>query len=124
MNAKAMWFRTKVLAAVVAAVAGHGAAAQSPISPTFLIAHVRVFDGERVQENTQVAIEGGIIRAVGRDLTAWGHLPVIDGTGATLLPGLIGAGTLSRGRSTAALSAGFSAAYFFRTDCQVIEAAL
>ncbi len=57
----------------------------------FLVSRVRVFDGEQVLENAEVAVEGGVIRAVGRDLTTWRHLPAIDGTGTTLMPGLIDA---------------------------------
>lgn len=91
MSAKAIWLGTTALVFLVAAAAGHEAAAQSRISTNFLVAHVRVFDGEHVHENTKVAVEGGIIRAIGSELTAWGHLPVIDGTGATLLPGFIDA---------------------------------
>ena len=92
MNAKATWLgTTAALVVLVVGAAGLETAAQSRISINFLIANVRVFDGERVHERSQVAIEGGIIRAVGGERTAWRHLPVIDGTGATLLPGLIDA---------------------------------
>jgi imidazolonepropionase-like amidohydrolase len=84
------WLSLAALAALVATTSGRGSAsAQSQPGTSFLVGDVRVFDGERVHENTQVAVEGGIIRAVGRDLTAWRHLPVIDGTGSTLMPGLI-----------------------------------
>ena len=48
-------------------------------------------DGDGVHERTQVAVEGGIIRAVGPELGTWRHLPAIDGSGATLMPGLIDA---------------------------------
>ena len=58
---------------------------------TFRIANVRVFDGERVQQNVDVAVEEGVIRAIGSDLAQWDHLPVVDGGGGTLLPGLIDA---------------------------------
>ena len=39
----------------------------------------------------KIAVEGGVIRAVGPELATWRHLPAIDGLGATLLPGLIDA---------------------------------
>jgi imidazolonepropionase-like amidohydrolase len=42
-----------------------------------------------VQSNAAVAVEDGIIRAVGDNLAKWRHLPAIDGTGMTLLPGFI-----------------------------------
>jgi imidazolonepropionase-like amidohydrolase len=91
-----MHIRTRLgvaaLAAFVVATSGRGPVhAQNQTSTGFLVREVRVFDGERVREDTQVAVEGGMIRAVGRDLTMWRHLPVIDGTGATLMPGLIDA---------------------------------
>jgi len=79
------------LLSVALAAVGHCAAAQSPASKDFLISHVRVFDGEQVQDNLQVAVKGGVIRAIGSDLARWNHLPVIDGHGDTLLPGLIDA---------------------------------
>ena len=50
-----------------------------------------MFDGDGVHERTQVAVEGGIIRAVGPELATWRHLPAIDGSGTTLIPGLIDA---------------------------------
>jgi imidazolonepropionase-like amidohydrolase len=36
-------------------------------------------------------VEGGVIRAVGPELAAWRHLPTIDGSGTTLMPGLVDA---------------------------------
>lgn len=90
MNMK-RWCGVAALAALVATMPGRAATASAQAQPgtSFLIRDVRVFDGERVHEDTQVAVEGGIIRAVGRDLTTWRRLPAIDGTGATLIPGLI-----------------------------------
>jgi imidazolonepropionase-like amidohydrolase len=90
MTARNTWLGTLLVAVLVAAVAGRAQTrAQAQRGAGFLVVGARVFDGERVVEDTQVAVEGGIIRAVGRDLTAWRHLPVIDGTGSTLMPGLI-----------------------------------
>ena len=58
---------------------------------TFAIRNVRVFDGERTIARTDVIVAGGTIAAVG------GPVPrgaaEIDGTGHTLLPGLIDAHT-------------------------------
>ncbi len=65
--------------------------AQMPPPAGFIITNVRVFDGDGVHERTQVAVEGGIIRAVGPELATWRHLPAIDGSGTTLIPGLIDA---------------------------------
>jgi hypothetical protein len=41
----------------------------STADASFLVVNARVFDGERLLERTDVAVEGGIIRAVGRGLT-------------------------------------------------------
>lgn len=68
-------------------------AAQSTANASFLVVNARVFDGERLLDETDVAVEGGIIRAVGRDLTGWERLAVIDGTNSTIIPGLIDAHT-------------------------------
>jgi imidazolonepropionase-like amidohydrolase len=61
------------------------ALAQQPL----LIEHVRVFDGTRVIDNTNVLIDGGVIRAVGPKVAKPAGADVLDGTGKTLLPGLI-----------------------------------
>jgi len=63
--------------------------AQSRVSNDFVVTHVRVFDGARTLQDTHVAVTGGIIRAVGGDLVPWQRLPAFDGTGLTLVPGLI-----------------------------------
>ena len=63
--------------------------AQSPPGSGFVLTKVRVFDGERVHENTHVAVEGRVVRAVGGDLLRWAHLPAIDADGGTVIPGLI-----------------------------------
>jgi imidazolonepropionase-like amidohydrolase len=66
--------------------------AQPIADASFLVVNARVFDGERLLEETDVAVEGGTIRAVGRDLTKWSErLPVIDGANCTIMPGLIDA---------------------------------
>jgi imidazolonepropionase-like amidohydrolase len=66
-------------------------AAQSTADASFLVVNARVFDGDRVLEETDVAVEDGIIRAVARDLTTSRRLPVIDGANSTIIPGLIDA---------------------------------
>jgi imidazolonepropionase-like amidohydrolase len=68
-----------------------GAVAEPAVSTDFIVSHVRVFDGERFQDDMNVLVTGGIIRAVGREVAGRQRLPVIDGTAATLLPGLIDA---------------------------------
>lgn len=56
--------------------------------PTLFI-NARLFDGEKIIENTQVLIENGLVIAVGSDLEHPEDAIQIDGKGKTLLPGLI-----------------------------------
>ena len=70
-----------------------GLAGAQPASKPLLIDHVRVFDGTRVLDDTGVLVEDGVIRSVGRNIAAPAGADVIDGTGKTLLPGLIDAHT-------------------------------
>ncbi len=65
-----------------------GIAGELP-SGSFVVRDARVFDGSRVIEKATVVVENGRIAALGRDLTPPTGLPVVDGTGRTLLPGLI-----------------------------------
>jgi imidazolonepropionase-like amidohydrolase len=67
--------------------------AQSTADASFLVVNARVFDGDGVLEQTDVAVQGGVIRAVGRDLTGWERLAVVNGTNSTIIPGLIDAHT-------------------------------
>jgi imidazolonepropionase-like amidohydrolase len=60
-------------------------------SEDFLIEHVRVFDGERTMGPTSVLVRNGKIESVSQELRALGGQRVIDGTGDTLIPGLIDA---------------------------------
>ena len=57
---------------------------------SFVVRDVRVFDGERVHERANVVVREGRIVAVG-EARPPRELPVVDGTGHTLLPGLIDA---------------------------------
>ncbi len=54
-----------------------------------LIRGARVFDGSRLGEVTSVLLSGGTIAAVGSGLGVPSGAEVVDGRGATLLPGLI-----------------------------------
>jgi cytosine/adenosine deaminase-related metal-dependent hydrolase len=69
------------------------ALAQTPAqhSNEFLIRNVRIFDGARVISRGEVWIQGGRIKAVGAEVKAPVGIRTIDGTGDTLLPGLIDA---------------------------------
>lgn len=62
-------------------------------SSSFVIRNARVFDGRKTLGQPDVWIAGGKIKAIGRSLKTPTDLKVIDGSGATLLPGLIDAHT-------------------------------
>jgi len=66
---------------------------QTPASPAseFVIHNVRIFDGSRVIEKGDVWVRNGLIQAVGAKVKAPSGARLIDGTGKTLLPGLIDA---------------------------------
>ncbi|MGO9602886.1 MAG: amidohydrolase family protein [Candidatus Binataceae bacterium] len=75
-------FLAMLLCAVCASPAG--AAASS-----FIVRNVRVFDGEKIIPANSVVVVDGKIAQVGTKLKAPPGAEVIDGTGDTLLPGLI-----------------------------------
>ena len=56
---------------------------------SFLVRNVRVFDGEKTLENTSVIVLKGKIASIGVDIKNPDDLPVYDGAGKTLMPGLI-----------------------------------
>lgn len=66
--------------------AGAGQAGNS-----FAIRDARVFDGARAIGTATVVVRDGLIEVVGADVGVPAGLPVVDGTGKTLLPGLIDA---------------------------------
>ncbi|HWM93701.1 MAG TPA: hypothetical protein VN493_23285 [Thermoanaerobaculia bacterium] len=65
------------------------AAAHDNVSDSFVITGVRVFDGSQVIPSATVVVHNGRIKAVGADVVVPSGIPVIDGTGSTLLPGFI-----------------------------------
>ena len=66
-------------------------AARAPVtSNSFAVRNVRVFDGRNATERATVVVTNGRIESVGRRRPPPG-LPVIEGAGRTLLPGLIDA---------------------------------
>jgi imidazolonepropionase-like amidohydrolase len=102
------WTRNLTLAvgiALVASLAPAGSAASDPAraprstrADSFAVTNVRVFDGVRVIPNATVVVRNGRIRAVGRHLDVPAGLPEIDGTGKTLMPGIIDSHGHSRER--------------------------
>ncbi len=70
--------------------AAPSAAAPSATAP-LVVRDARVFDGERVLPRATVVVADGKIAAVGPDVAVPPGATVVDGTGKTLLPGLIDA---------------------------------
>lgn len=66
-----------------------GAGARQEKSPVWAIKKVRVFDGEKMADADTVIIRGRKIEAMGKNLAIPEGAEVIDGSGKTLLPGLI-----------------------------------
>ena len=66
---------------------------------TFVVRHVRVFDGTRVLPVDDVFVRDGMIVAVGPTIDVSDQVPTVDGAGRTLLPGLIDAHTHSFGNA-------------------------
>jgi imidazolonepropionase-like amidohydrolase len=83
-----------LLALFVVALPTPGAI-EAPVMPdgSFVISNVRLFDGERTTENATVVVRNGLIESAGAAIEAPAGLPVVDGAGKTLLPGLIDAHT-------------------------------
>jgi imidazolonepropionase-like amidohydrolase len=62
-----------------------------------VIKHVRIFDGSSVTSTGDVILEGGKIKSVGKTVAPPDGAEIIDGTGHTLLPGLIDSHTHAYG---------------------------
>ena len=88
------------LAVTLAAFAGVLMALPEPVSPSrpadaalaevdFAIVRAKIFDGEAFRPEEDVWIEAGRIRRVGQGLDLPADLPRVDGSGRTLVPGLI-----------------------------------
>lgn len=75
------------------------AAPSAPASERLLIRGARVFDGERTWPTADVLVEQGRIAAVAQKLDAPAGAEIVDGTGHTLLPGLIDAHVHSWGEA-------------------------
>lgn len=79
----------RLLLAVIALVTLNSAAEAQ--SSAVLFRNIRVFDGARTLSNRDVLVIGDRIEKLGRSLTTPAGAQVFDGTGKTLLPGLIDA---------------------------------
>ena len=77
--------------ACLSACASRPAAKAAPPHATLAITSVRVFDGEKVLPRATVLVDGSRIVAVAAEVTPAAGVETIDGTGKTLLPGLIDA---------------------------------
>ncbi len=88
------------LAALVFSLASVGASAASsrPVSDSFAVTRVRVFDGSAVLSGATVVVLDGRIHAVGPHVVPPPGIPVIDGAGSTLMPGIIDAHAHARSR--------------------------
>ncbi len=75
-------------------------AARVGTAPGFLIRGARVFDGKRVWPSADVVVRAGRVEAIAVHLDAV-NLPVVDGSGDTLLPGLIDAHVHAYGQALA-----------------------
>ncbi len=83
-----MHSRIGYLVALCAVMVGPACRAQqTPVA----FQHVRLFDGLHTTPDTTVIIAGGVIQAVAPDATIPPEAHIIDGSGKTLLPGLIDA---------------------------------
>lgn len=63
----------------------------APPATGFVVRGVRLFDGDRVVDGASVVVREGRVVAAGPGVAAPAGLPVVDGRGRTLLPGLIDA---------------------------------
>ena len=79
----------RALPTLIAGMVSATLAIAQPAATTLLIEHVRVFDGTRTLENRSVLVEDGVIRSVAETIPRPPGAHIVDGTGKTLLPGLI-----------------------------------
>ncbi len=68
---------------------------------SFAIVNTRVFDGERTWQRADVLVSDGRIKAIAEELELPAGVETIDGTGKTLLPGLLDAHVHSWGDARA-----------------------
>jgi len=86
---------TALLALALLAPAAIRAAEPAKPASVLAITHVRLFDGAQVTADATVLVADGKIRAAGSKVAVPAGAQVVDGTGATLLPGFIDSHTHS-----------------------------
>jgi imidazolonepropionase-like amidohydrolase len=69
----------------------------SPVDKHFVIRHVRLYDGEKLFENTDIEINAGIVLKIANNIEVNKNIKIIDATDKTLIPGLIDTHTHSYG---------------------------
>jgi imidazolonepropionase-like amidohydrolase len=81
----------RIVATICLAFVVAAATASPPASRggAFVIRNVRIFDGEKIIAADSVAVSDGKIVAVGRNVAAPPDAQIVDGTGDTLVPGLV-----------------------------------
>jgi len=95
-----------IVSLLAATASAQGTPPQNAVDGSVLIRNVRVFDGERVMPKTSVLVMNGKIARIAPSISAPEWTPVVDGSGKTLLPGLIDSHTHTWGtalRDAAAL---------------------
>jgi hypothetical protein len=60
-----------------------------PPSGTFVVRNLRIFDGAQSIDADSVSVIDGVVVAVARRIAVGSDVPVVDGRGDTLMPGLI-----------------------------------
>ena len=83
--------RCLMVSLAVVAAAGFHCQPSPPLPATLVIRGAAVFDGQRSLGRVDVAVDGDRILAIGADLRVAETVQTVDGTGRTLLPGLMDA---------------------------------
>jgi imidazolonepropionase-like amidohydrolase len=92
-----MWWALTGCAMINSSILCSSAALAQQPSRSLVIKNVRIFDGSKVINTGTVIVKGGKIKSVGNNRAVPNGAQVIDGTGHTLLPGLIDSHTHAYG---------------------------
>ncbi|MEA2599600.1 MAG: hypothetical protein QOF89_592 [Acidobacteriota bacterium] len=95
-----MRWTLRLMALLILSLLSNGAATADPppVSDSFAITGVRVFNGSEVIPAATVVVRNGRIEAVGSNVAVPQDVPTIDGTGSTLMPGIVDAHSHARTR--------------------------